>query len=118
MSQEQPSRPQQQPIKYGDVFQVSGELADQPIAPQDAAMMQTAEAAVLGQTQKAGAASAMQSAATINERAGLVGHDDVTEAAREGGVTVSETQLPGTRVVTESVAGQVLISTALFFASI
>lgn len=98
---------QQQPIKYGDVFNVSGDLADQPIAPQDAALMQTAEAAVLGQTQKAGAAATMLSAAAINERAGLVAHDEVTDAAREGGVTVSETQLPGTRVITESVAGQV-----------
>ncbi|GFZ08843.1 seed maturation protein [Actinidia rufa] len=46
MSQEQPRRPQdvfpeQEPIKYGDVFQVSGDLADKPIVPQDADMMQT-----------------------------------------------------------------------------
>ncbi|XP_057771696.1 late embryogenesis abundant protein D-34-like isoform X2 [Salvia miltiorrhiza] len=113
MSQEQPERPQaaeqpQQPIKYGDVFDVSGDLADQPVAPQDAALMQAAETAVLGQTQKAGPAAAMQAAATINERAGLVGHDDATEAAREGGVTVAETEFQGTRLVTESVAGQVV----------
>ncbi|KAK9086833.1 hypothetical protein Syun_029227 [Stephania yunnanensis] len=65
-----------QPIKYGDVFPVSGELATKPIAPQDAAMMQTAENLVLGQTQKGGAATTMLAAATLNERAGLVGHKD------------------------------------------
>lgn len=31
-----------EPIKYGDVFLVSGELASKPIAPGDAAMMQSA----------------------------------------------------------------------------
>jgi hypothetical protein len=113
MSQEQPARPQaaaeqQQPIKYGDVFEVSGELAEQAIAPQDAAMMQAAETTVLGQTQKAGPAATMQAAATINERAGLVAHDDVTDAAKHGGVTVAETQMAGTRVITESLAGQVV----------
>ncbi|CAN4092946.1 unnamed protein product [Withania somnifera] len=40
MSQGQPQRPeteqhQQEPLKYGDVFNVTGELAEQPIAPQD-----------------------------------------------------------------------------------
>ncbi|KAH6821579.1 Seed maturation protein [Perilla frutescens var. hirtella] len=113
MSQEQPARPQavepqQEPIKYGDVFKLSGDLANQPIAPQDAAMMQAAETTVLGQTQKAGPAAAMQAAAAINERAGLIGHHDVTDAARQGGVTVVETDLPGSRVITESVAGQVV----------
>ncbi|CAI9118454.1 OLC1v1020028C1 [Oldenlandia corymbosa var. corymbosa] len=107
MSQEQPRR-DQEPIKYGDVFQVSGELAEKPIAPQDASMMQTAESRVLGHTQKGGPAAAMQSAATINERAGLVSHDDVTDFAGERGVSVTETDLPGTRIITESVAGQVV----------
>ncbi|KAL0414523.1 UNVERIFIED_CONTAM: Late embryogenesis abundant protein D-34 [Sesamum radiatum] len=54
MSQEQPRREQeeeqQEPIKYGDVFQVSGDLASKPIAPQDAVMMQAAETSVFGQT--------------------------------------------------------------------
>ncbi|KAF5192861.1 Late embryogenesis abundant protein [Thalictrum thalictroides] len=40
MSQEQPQRTLEG-IKYGDLLDVSGELANQPIAPQDAALMQS-----------------------------------------------------------------------------
>ena len=97
MSQGQPRRPeplaqaqdhdQQQPIRYGDVFNVSGDLARKPIAPQDAAMMQTAEAMVLGQTQKGGTVAVMQSAATQNEREGLVGHNDAVDVVGNQGVT-------------------------------
>ncbi|GFZ08862.1 seed maturation protein [Actinidia rufa] len=109
MSQEQPRRPQdvfpeQEPIKYGDVFQVSGDLADKPIVPQDADMMQTAEASVFGQPQVGGPASVMQAAATINERDGLVG--DVSNVAGDVGVAVSAREYSGTHVITESVAGQ------------
>lgn len=110
MSQEQPQRPereQQEAIKYGDVFNVRGELAKQPIAPQDAAMMQSAETMVFGQTQKGGPASVMQSAATKNERSGFVSHDATTPVAGDEGVTVTETTVPGRRIITESVAGQV-----------
>ena len=93
-SQEQPRRPQegQEPIKYGDVFPVTGELAGKPIAPGDAAMMQAAETRVLGQTQRGGPAAAMQSAVTINERAGLASHTDVTDVAGHGGVSASPSQ--------------------------
>ena len=114
MSQEQQHRPvpdqlqgdQLEPIKYGDVFNVSGELASTPIMPRDAATMQTAENVALGETQKGGPAAVMQSAATYNERAGLVSHGDA--AVREEGVTVSESiDLEGNRVITESMAGQV-----------
>ncbi|KAI3924980.1 hypothetical protein MKX01_009808 [Papaver californicum] len=113
MSQQQPRRPQgneqqQEPFKYGDVFPVSGELASEPIAPRDAAMMQSAESSILGQTQKGGPASVMQSAATQNVRAGVVGRTQVTGAAADQGVTVSETDLPGGRVVSEAVEGQVV----------
>ncbi|CAN0856862.1 Late embryogenesis abundant protein 31 [Linum grandiflorum] len=123
MSQEQPTRPQHgtghqqqpgiagqeiDPIKYGDVFGVSGELASKPIAPEDANMMQSAETMVFGKTQKGGPAAAMQSAATFNERAGLVGHHQATDAATNEGVTVTETDIPGARIITESVGGQVL----------
>lgn len=110
--QEQPRRAQggQDPIKYGDVFNVSGDLAKKPVAPEDAAMMQSAETRVLGQTQPGGAAAVMQSAATRNERSGLVGHRDVNDVAGDQGVTVTETQVPGRRIVTESVAGQVSLS--------
>ena len=116
MSQEQPRRPQsdQEPIKYGDVFPVAGSLADKPVAPQDAALMQSAETAVLGQTQKGGPAATMQSAATRNERAGLVGHTDITNAAGDEGVTVTETDVPGRRIITESVAGQVSLYCPIF----
>lgn len=115
MSQEQPRRPQsgQDPIKYGDVFPVSGNLAQKPVAPEDAAMMQSAESRVLGQTQPGGAASIMQSAATRNEQAGIVGHRDVTDVTGDRGVAVTETQVPGRRIVTESVGGQVLIHSPL-----
>ncbi|KAL3626293.1 hypothetical protein CASFOL_029842 [Castilleja foliolosa] len=113
MSQQQPIRQhvaeeqQQEPIKYGDLFQVSGELSDKPVAPVDASMMQSAETTLLGQTQKGGPAAVMQAAATRNERAGLVGHHDVTDFADEG-VTVEELDLPGNRVIAETVAGQVV----------
>ncbi|XAR57251.1 hypothetical protein NMG60_11025316 [Bertholletia excelsa] len=113
MSQEQPRRPQersghQEAVKYGDVFPVFGDLAAKPIAPQDAAMMQSAEASVFGHTQKGGPAAAMQAAATVNERAGLVRHSQVTDVTGDKGVTVTATDYPGARVVTESVAGQVV----------
>ncbi|EER94198.1 hypothetical protein SORBI_3001G241000 [Sorghum bicolor] len=73
-----------------------------PVAPQDAAMMQAAESAVLGQAPKGGTAAAMQSAARRNERLGVVPRD----AAAEGGVAVTESRVPGCRVVTEFVADQ------------
>ncbi|XP_038899811.1 late embryogenesis abundant protein D-34-like [Benincasa hispida] len=111
MSQPQPQRPAgdyQDPIKYGDIFDVSGDLASKPIAPRDAATMQAAENMVLGQTPRGGPAAVMQSAANINERAGLVGHSDVTDVARDEGVTVIETVVDGQRFVVESVGGQVV----------
>ena len=114
MSQEQPGRPSDQQaggeegaVRYGDVFPVSGGLADQAIAPKDAATMQSAENMVFGQTLKGGPAATMQSAATTNERMGVVGHDQATDATGVQGVTVSETRVPGGRMVTEFVAGQV-----------
>nr|AIA57964.1 late embryogenesis abundant protein 4 [Jatropha curcas] len=106
------SREEQEPIKYGDVFNVTGDLAKEPIAPEDANMMQSAETRVFGQTQKGGAAASMQAAATVNERSGLVGHREATDAASERGVTVMEADVPGARIVTERVAGQV---TFLFY---
>jgi hypothetical protein len=116
MSQGQPRRPappseQEQgvegAIRYGDVFPaVSGGLAKKPVAPQDAATMQSAETMVFGETVKGGPAATMQSAAMRNERMGVVGHDQATDVAAEQGVSVSETRVPGGRVVTEFVAGQ------------
>lgn len=117
MSQEQPRRPrdnenqgqdlEREPITYGDVFPVTGGLADKPIAPQDAAMMQTAETTAFGEPQTGGPADLMVSAAAINERAGLVDSSDVTDMAREKGVTITGTDFPGGCLVTEKFAGQV-----------
>lgn len=125
MSQGQPQRRRpdqsevQEPIKYGDVFNVSGELADRPVAPRDAATAQAAENLVLGENPRGGPAAVMQSAATYNERFGLVGHLDSTKVAREEGVTVTETINPdGNRVVTEKVAGQVYIFLFQFVVSL
>ncbi|XP_030460787.1 late embryogenesis abundant protein D-34-like isoform X2 [Syzygium oleosum] len=108
MSQEQPRRAPEDTVKYGDIFAIGGELAEEPVMPRDAAMMQTAESEMFGQIQKGRAAAAMQSAAARNERAGLVGHSDMTEVAGKDGVTITETDLPGQRVITESVGRQVV----------
>lgn len=108
MSQEQPQRPQhEEAVKYGDVFNVEGDLKSKPVAPVDAALMQKAESAMLGKTQKGGAAAAMQSAAAKNEREGVVGHNDMSKLATEGGVSLTETDVSGRQVITESVGGQV-----------
>ncbi|TKY52636.1 Late embryogenesis abundant protein D-34 [Spatholobus suberectus] len=50
----------------------------------------------------------MQSAATVNVGAGLVGRHDISDVAREQGVSVSETKVDGNRVVTESVGRHVV----------
>lgn len=107
MSQEQPRRSREEPIKYGDLFNVDGELAKKLVAPMDAAMMQSAENAMLGKTPKGGAAAVMQSAAMKNERAGHVRHKDMTSSAADLGVSVTETDLAGKRVILESLGGQV-----------
>ncbi|KAL8251174.1 hypothetical protein R6Q59_034867 [Mikania micrantha] len=79
MSQGQPRRSEpereaeeQEPIRYSHVFPVSGELANKPITPEDAATMQTAENMALGHINKGGPASLMQSAASFNQNRGLV----------------------------------------------
>lgn len=110
MSQKQPRRPQpeqEEPIRYGDVFDVSGELASKPIAPRDASTMQAAESLALGQTQKGGPAAVMESAAAVNEKTGFVGHGDVTDIALEQGVSITDRREGGNRVVTEAVGDQV-----------
>ncbi|PIA31750.1 hypothetical protein AQUCO_04900204v1 [Aquilegia coerulea] len=110
MSQQQPRRPQtdQKPIKYGDFFDVSDEHASKPIAPRDAAKMQSTETQVLGRTQKDGPAAKLQSAADKNERIGLVGHTDVTDLTCAKGLDVATANISGSCVVTESVAGQTI----------
>ncbi|RVW54766.1 Late embryogenesis abundant protein D-34 [Vitis vinifera] len=111
MSQQQrprPTQPTTEPIKYSDVFPVSGSLASKPIAPQDAATMQSAENTVLGNTQKGGPAAVMNSAATKNERAGLVSHEQVTDVVATDGVTISQANVAGSRIITEAVGDQVV----------
>ncbi|KAL4384885.1 hypothetical protein GQ457_15G023080 [Hibiscus cannabinus] len=114
MSQQQPRRPQpdqsrdhEDPIKYGDVFNVTGELASKPVAPLDAAAMQSAETTVLGQTRRSGPAAVMQSAADVNRRAGVVRHDR-TDVTGDEGVTVTKSTAGGESWITEAVEGQVV----------
>ncbi|KAJ6305735.1 hypothetical protein OIU78_021138 [Salix suchowensis] len=73
MSQRQQQWPPE-PIKYGDVFSVEGELAEKPVAPREAACndIAAAENALMGQIQRGGAASMMKSAGMRNERAGFI----------------------------------------------
>lgn len=119
MSQEQPRRDEklQQPhqndeqletVKYGDVFNVSGDLAANPIAPEDARMMGSAETRVLGQVPQAGPADVMRAAAAHNVQVGLLSSRDVSDVAKNQGINISETDVPGARLVTECVAGQVV----------
>ncbi|GLU03544.1 hypothetical protein SLE2022_207370 [Rubroshorea leprosula] len=92
MSQEQPRRTQE-PIRYWDVFNVVGDLASQPIAPQDAAAMQSAENQLLGKTQRGRACS----------------RDNSNIAAGDGTprVAISKVNNDGNVLVTEEIAGQV-----------
>ncbi|XVF21751.1 hypothetical protein REPUB_Repub12eG0117000 [Reevesia pubescens] len=58
MSQQQPRRPwanqflDEESIKFGDVFNVTGELAPKPIGPQDAAAMPATETRSLDKHEK------------------------------------------------------------------
>ncbi|KMT10178.1 hypothetical protein BVRB_5g119390 [Beta vulgaris subsp. vulgaris] len=112
MAQEQPRREavgpeQEEPIKYGDVFYVSGEAAEKPILPEDAAAMKSAEEIIMGHSPLGGPASLMRSAADSNVQAGLV--DPNSRQATEGiRVTEFEPKNHGTRVVTESVNDEVV----------
>lgn len=106
MSQEQPQKPEA--VKYGDVFDVAGKLASQPITQQDASALQSAENLVIGETRKGGPAAVMQSAADRNINRGVVGQDDVSEVVSHEGVTVSQADFGGYSVVTEAIGGQVV----------
>ncbi|KAK7266427.1 hypothetical protein RIF29_19071 [Crotalaria pallida] len=99
---------QPEPIKYGDVFNVSDELASKPITPKDAAMMQATENQALGTTQKGGPAAVMQSVATANLSAGLVNRDSISDVARDQGMSVSETKVGNNRLITECVGREVV----------
>ncbi|GAB4855420.1 hypothetical protein Ancab_024047 [Ancistrocladus abbreviatus] len=110
MSQQQPWRrsAEEEPIKYGDIFAtVQGNLAEQPVAPRDASMMQKAENMVFGKTAKGGEAAAMQLAAMQNEKAGFVGHSDATDSAPKG-VGITEGDLADRTLIVETVGDQVV----------
>lgn len=104
---------QQDPIKYGDAFPVKGELAGQPIAPRDAAAMRSAEDSVPGVQvpQESGggfsAGAFMESAAAYNQAVGAVGAGQASDAVAKQGINVTQDAVPGGRIVTEFVAGQV-----------
>ncbi|XP_023906079.2 late embryogenesis abundant protein D-34 [Quercus suber] len=116
MSQEKPRRPREKqeqrdyPIRYGDVFEVSGELASKPVAPHVAGLMETAEKTVFGETQMGGTATVMRAAANFNVRAGFVDLEinDPTKVSVAQGVSVTQTDIPGRRIFTESVDRQVV----------
>uniref|UniRef100_A0A6N2KYW6 SMP domain-containing protein n=1 Tax=Salix viminalis TaxID=40686 RepID=A0A6N2KYW6_SALVM len=72
MSQRQQQRPHE-PIKYGDVFSVEGELAEKPVAPRDAAMTQTAENALMEQIQRGVRAPLVQSPPSLFQQGGTAG---------------------------------------------
>nr|AWJ68138.1 late embryogenesis abundant [Cleistogenes songorica] len=101
-------------IRYGHVFAVTGDLAGQPISPRDAAAMRSAEDSVPGvQVPEAvaggfSAATAMETAAAYNQAVGAVAPGQASDAAAVHGITVTQTAVPGGRVVTEFVAGQVV----------
>ncbi|KAJ3673286.1 hypothetical protein LUZ60_006660 [Juncus effusus] len=126
MSQEQPRREEHQRrvcgptshsrsggargqgIKYGDVFAVGGDLADQVVSPRDAANMKKAESAIWGRPTPGGAGNTMASAAAMNVYYGAVRPDQESEVVRSLGITISETPILGGRMITEFVAGQVV----------
>nr|AWJ68131.1 late embryogenesis abundant [Cleistogenes songorica] len=109
-----PAAAQQGPIKYGDAFNVKGELAGQPIAPQDAAAMRSAEQSIPGvqvPQEKGGGFSAggfMESAAQYNQAVGAVQPGQASEAAAKQGINITQDPVPGGRIVTEFVASQVV----------
>ncbi|KAK7840424.1 late embryogenesis abundant protein d-34 [Quercus suber] len=120
MSQGQPQRPRdyqssrsskQEAIKYGDVFSVSGDLASKPIAPRTRRMQPPCKLLrtwFWDKSKRPRPAAVKKIAASVNERVGAAGHHEATDIARNEGVTVQETQVGGTRVITEEVDGQVL----------
>lgn len=86
----------ERPVTYGDVFGAPGPIRKEPITPEDAGLMQSAETLTLGKTQKDGAASVMQAAAEENVKAGLLNKETHSAVAEEG-VAVVETIIPGAR---------------------
>nr|GLL43586.1 late embryogenesis abundant protein 31-like [Ipomoea trifida] len=110
--QEQP-----EPIKYGDILPVSGELASKPVAMKDADALQSEESRVVGETtQEVGAAAIiplLHSAAALNESRAAVQRDQMTDVVRDRGVEVrEEVGAGGAAIVTEKVGGEVVVQYA------
>ncbi|KAL8495338.1 hypothetical protein ACS0TY_019483 [Phlomoides rotata] len=74
----------------------------------DAAILQAAEAAVLGNTPKGAPAALVKFVADLNKQRGVVGHDDMIDVIRHRGVTIAEAEVCGYRMITESIGGQVI----------
>ncbi|KAJ8899320.1 hypothetical protein K2173_018294 [Erythroxylum novogranatense] len=74
----------------------------------DATTMQSAENRVLGETPRGGPAAVMHSAARVNVRPGLVDPDQANDVVMFRGTSVSETNSGTKRIITETVADQVV----------
>jgi hypothetical protein len=59
-------------VTYGDVLGATDKLGSDPVMPEDAALMQSAEARTFGKTRKDGTAPVMQAATEENVKAGFV----------------------------------------------
>ncbi|KAG0564876.1 hypothetical protein KC19_8G146900 [Ceratodon purpureus] len=92
------------PVTYGNILGAKEKLGSDVVMPEDAALMQSAEARTFGQTQD-GAGSVMQAAAEENVKAGFVKKGDHSEVAEEG-VIAQEILVPGAEIDLEYVAGQ------------
>lgn len=95
------------PITYRDIVGAEGKLGSDPVTPEDAALMQSAETRTYGKTQKDGAASVMQAAAEENVKAGFVQKSDHSQVAEEG-VAAQKILLPG--IITKHVRNPNLYS--------
>jgi hypothetical protein len=98
------------PITYRDILGAGGKLGFDPVTPEDAALMQSAETRTYGKTQKDGAASVMQAAAEENVKAGFVQKSDHSQVAEEG-VAAQKILLPGAAIAMEYIAGQPVMVT-------
>lgn len=93
---EEDARPSllKQPVTYGDILGVRGQLGLNAVTPEDAALMQSAESRTFGRTQRDGAAAVMQAAAEENVKAGFVKRGDHSRVAEEG-MVAQEILVPG-----------------------
>jgi hypothetical protein len=95
-AQQQDDTSDQVAIRYGHVFAVTGDLADSSISPRDAAAIRSTEDSVPGVhgPEAVGGGFSAATAAEYNQALGAV-----------HGITVTQTVVPGGRVVTEFVVG-------------